>query len=73
MHTIIIDLAISLVLPHLGNKSKKFDFVHETISCWEVHVSWARDQHRPMCNVEILDRAQIGQDVYIEYAHTIYT
>ena len=28
--------------------------------------------HEPTCNVEILHRAQIGQDVYTEYVRTIY-
>ena len=28
--------------------------------------------HEPTCNVEIIYRAQMGQDVYTEYARTIY-
>ena len=28
----ITDLAIALALPLLGNKPKKFDFVHQTVS-----------------------------------------
>jgi len=27
----------------LGNKPKKCDFVHQTVSRWEVHTGWARD------------------------------
>ena len=23
---------------------EKFKFVHRTVSCWEAHVGWARDQ-----------------------------
>ena len=30
-------------LPLLGNKPKKFHFVHQTVSHWEVHMCWARD------------------------------
>ena len=35
MYVIITNLAILLVL--FGNKPKKFDFIHQTVSCWEVH------------------------------------
>ena len=31
-YVIISDLAISLVFHRLGNKPKKFDFVHQTVS-----------------------------------------
>ena len=34
----IVDLRISLILLLLGNKPKKFDFVHQTASHWEVHM-----------------------------------
>jgi len=27
----------------LGNKAKKFDFIHQTISYQEVHMGWAQD------------------------------
>jgi len=27
----------------LGNKPKKFDFVHQTVSCREARAGWARD------------------------------
>ena len=35
VYVIVTDLAISLVLTTLGNKRKKFNFVHQTISRWE--------------------------------------
>ena len=34
-------------LPLFGNKPKKFDFVHQTVSCWEVCVGWAQDYQTP--------------------------
>ena len=34
-YVIITDLAISLAITVFGNKSKKFDFVQQTISRWE--------------------------------------
>ena len=37
------DLTISLVFTTLGNKPKKFDFVHQTVSHREVCVGWAQD------------------------------
>ena len=47
-YIIITDLAISLVLTVtlLGNKPKKFDFVHQTVSHWEAHTGWAQDYTR---------------------------
>ena len=41
---IITDLTISLVFTtFVKYKPKKSDFVHQTISCWEVCVGWAKD------------------------------
>ena len=37
----IIDFTFSLVLPFLGNKPKKFYFVHQTISRLEACIGWA--------------------------------
>ena len=37
----IIDLAISLVIITIGNKPKKFNCVHQTVSHWEAHTGWA--------------------------------
>ena len=32
---------IGAYLPLMEFKLKKFDFVHQTVSCWELHVGWA--------------------------------
>ena len=39
----ITDPAISLVITTLGNKPKKFDYIHQTISRQEVRVGGAQD------------------------------
>ena len=43
----ITDLAIALALPLLGNKPKKFDFVHQTISHREARGGWAQNYMGP--------------------------
>ena len=39
-YIMITDLTISLVFTTFGNKPKKFDFVHQIVSCWEVRTGW---------------------------------
>ena len=40
---VLLDLTISLVFTTLGNKPEKFNFVHQTVACWETHAVWAQD------------------------------
>ena len=40
---LISDLAIHWSLLLLGNKPKKFDFVHQTVSRWEARAGWSQD------------------------------
>ena len=51
MYVTITNLTISL--PLLGNKPKKFDFVHQTVSHQEARASWPRD-----CNISPLTACQ---------------
>lgn len=41
-YTITNDLAISLVLTTLGEQAQINELVHQTVSCWEPHMVWAR-------------------------------
>ena len=43
LYVIIRYLAISMVFTTFGNKPKKFDFVHQTVSRREVCTGWSRD------------------------------
>ena len=37
--------------PLLGNKPKKFNFIHQTVSRWEACTSGAQDQLKPYCAI----------------------
>ena len=45
-------------LLHLGNKPKKFDFVHQTVSCREALAGGARDYFSIFCRLLQLRQAQ---------------
>ena len=54
---VLRNLAISLVLTIFGSRSKKLDFVHQTVSSQETHIVWVQDEYllrRSCSNLPVL-------------------